>query len=117
MGLIDKMNIVLLACILVSISAAKISPFVPEETAKHNIDIVRDQYAKEKRDEAQALEIEKAVKLEEQPLNFVQEDETTERPKDDTNTVVPIVVGSILGGLIVVVLVSYFIVRARRAKE
>ena len=81
MILIDKMNIVLFACILVGISAAKISPFVPQEIAKHNIDIVRDQYAKEKRDEAQALEIEKAVNLEEHPFNFVQEDETTERPK------------------------------------
>ena len=36
---------------------------------------------------------------------------------DEKSDVIPIVVGSVMGGIIVVVLVSYFIVRARRAKE
>merc|ERR1711970_780756 len=100
-----KMRIVVaLACILAAVSAAKFSPFVPREIVKHDVDIARVNYHKEK-----------SAQIEEK---LVLGQETTEKPDpDDTNTVIPIVVGSLLGGMIVVVLVSYFIVRARRAKE
>merc|ERR1712055_13056 len=107
--------VVALACVLAGVSAAKFSPFVPREILKHDVDIARVNYHKEKRDQAQAFKSEKVAQIEEK---LVYGEETTEKPDpDDTNTVIPIVVGSLSGGMIVVVLVSYFIVRARRAKE
>merc|ERR550519_2707375 len=107
--------VLLLFCVLAGVSAAKISPFVPREIVKHDVDIARVNYVKEKRDQAQALKSEQVAQIEEK---LVLGGETTEKPDpDDTNTVIPIVVGSLLGGMIVVVLVSYSIVRARRAKE
>merc|ERR1712013_531146 len=110
-----KMKVIVLACLLAGLSAAKISPFIPREIVKHDVDVARVLYAKEKRDQAQPLKLEKTVQFEEK---LTLEEETTTKPdEDDTNTVIPVVVGSLLGGLIVVVVVSYFIVRARRARE
>merc|ERR1719244_90874 len=114
-GLLD-MKVVVLACVLAGVSAAKISPFVPREIVRHDVDIARVNYEKEKRDLAQALKSEKAKQIEKNSLISAQEEATTEKPEDESD-VVPIVVGSVMGGIIVVVLVGYFFVRARRAKE
>merc|ERR1711872_955818 len=105
-----KMKLVLLACVLAGISAAKISPFVPREIVKHDVDIARAQYVKEKRDLARALKAEKVGKLGAKPLIVAQEESTTKQPgdPDEKSDVVPIVVGSVMGGIIVVVLVGYF---------
>ena len=124
------MKVIVLACLLAGLSAAKISPFIPREIVKHDVDVARVLYAKEKRDQAQPLKLEKTVQFEEK---LTLGEETTTKPdegesyfvcietlfssSDETNTVIPVVVGSLLGGLIVVVVVSYFIVRARRARE
>merc|ERR550519_658762 len=108
--------VLLLFCVLAGVSAAKISPFVPREIVKHDVDIARVNYVKEKRDQAQAWKSEKAKQIEKNAFISDQEEATAEKPKDESD-VVPIVVGSVMGGIIVVVLVGYFIVRARRAKE
>merc|ERR1712058_74909 len=100
-----KMKFVLLACILAGISPAKISPFLPREIVKHDVDIARAQHVKEKRDLAQALKAEKVGKLEEKPLIAAQEESTTTTTTgdpDEKSDVVPIVVGSVMGGIIVV---------------
>eukprot|EP00092_Neocalanus_flemingeri_P036131 GFUD01039336.1.p1 GENE.GFUD01039336.1~~GFUD01039336.1.p1 ORF type:complete len:106 (+),score=38.71 GFUD01039336.1:119-436(+) len=105
------MKLIFLACILVVCTAAKISPFVPRDIARHDVDVAKINFMKEKKIQAEAMEASKNIPEE--------MSEATEEPpvKDEKDDVVPIVVGSVLAGLIVVVLVSYFIVRARRAKE
>merc|ERR1719234_2167350 len=102
--------LVVLACLLAGVSAANISPFVPREIVKHDVDIARVNYVKEKRDQAQALKSEKSKQIEKNAFISAKEEATTEKPKDESD-VVPIVVGSVMGGIIVVVLVGYFIVR------
>merc|ERR1712002_684471 len=109
----------LVLCLLVTCSATKISPFVPRDTVKYQVEIARVNYLKEKQEQA----IERVItegKIEAHTVKSDEEETTTENKEDPTNSssdVVPIIVGSVLAGLIMVVLVSYFIVRARRNKE
>merc|ERR1711981_1216797 len=114
MGILARhlmMRLLLLACLLCVCSAAKISPFVPQDLTRQDLDIARTNYHRvlAGRDKKENL-----VKEE---VFVSDEEETTPRPPDERSDVVPIVVGSVMGGIIVVVLVKYFIVRSRRAKE
>ena len=52
------MKLIFLACFLVGFSAAKISPFVPGEIAKHEVDAARINFMKEKKVEAEAMKAE-----------------------------------------------------------
>merc|ERR1739842_94815 len=103
------MRLLLLACLLCFCSAAKISPFVPQDLTRQDLDIARTNYhrALAGRDKGQGGRVREGEGG----------GEGGEAEPDETNTAIPIVVGSVLGGLIVVVLVSYFIVRARRTTE
>eukprot|EP00091_Calanus_sinicus_P013638 TRINITY_DN3024_c0_g1_i1.p1 TRINITY_DN3024_c0_g1~~TRINITY_DN3024_c0_g1_i1.p1 ORF type:complete len:127 (+),score=55.48 TRINITY_DN3024_c0_g1_i1:45-383(+) len=112
------MKLVFLVCFLVGCSVAKISPFIPGDITKHHVDVARAEYVKGKMVAAQAV---KAEQIEAKALENIAEEmsQATDEPNvpEEKSDVVPIVVGSVMGGIIVVVLVSYFIVRARRAKE
>merc|ERR1711915_599517 len=109
-------SILLVLFVVLSIGlAAKVVPFVPKELTRADVDIAKAELKKLKMAETEAL------KMAEKEKQFVKTlvEATTEEPlvPDDNNNVVPIVVGSILVGLILVVLVSYFIVRMRRTKN
>merc|ERR1711872_581246 len=109
-------SILLVLFVALSIGlAAKVVPFVPKELTRADVDIAKLELKKLKMVETEAL------KMAEKEKQFVKTlvEATTEEPliPDDNNNVVPIVVGSILVGLILVVLVSYFIVRMRRTKN
>ena len=77
------MKVIVLVCIFAGALAANISPFVPKEIVKHEVDIARVQYAKEKRDQAQALKLEKAENMKQKPFISAQEEATTEKPKGE----------------------------------
>ena len=73
------MKVIVLACLLAGLSAAKISHFIPREIVKHDVDVARVLYAKEKRDQAQPLKLEKTVQFEEK---LTLEEETTTKPDE-----------------------------------
>merc|ERR1711936_645369 len=91
----------LLLCLLVTCYATKISPFVPRDTVKYQVEVARVNYLKEKQEQA----IETVITEENIEANTVKSDEeetTTEKqgdPTDSSSDVVPIVVGSVLAGL------------------
>merc|ERR1711915_247577 len=101
-------SILLVLFVVLSIGlAAKVVPFVPKELTRADVDIAKAELKKLKMAETEKQFVKTLVEA------------TTKEPlvPDDNNNVVPIVVGSILVGLILVVLVSYFIVRMRRTKN
>merc|ERR1711981_206808 len=101
------MRFLVISLFFVTCSCLKISPFVPKEITKRELDIAKTEYRVQKRDlSAQS------------PPNpdRAENDQTTTNPdgapKDDSDDTVPIVVGCLLAGLIAVVMISYFVLRA-----
>jgi len=97
------MRFVLLSLLLVAAtcSALKISPFVPKEITKREVDIAKTEHK---------------YKLAAGQLDtgrVKDETSTSGPPPDNSDDTVPIVVGCVLAGLIAVVMVSYFVLRAR----
>merc|ERR1712150_277096 len=103
----EIMRLVYLSLLLVvTCSSLKISPFVPEEISALELDLAKTEYQKYKV---------AAVQRGDQPDTGAVRDETTSPgpPPDNSDDTVPIVVGCVLAGLIAVVMVSYFVLRAR----
>jgi len=102
--LTDYHLLLLLSLLLVvTCSSLKISPFVPKEISKRELDIARTEY-----------KYKVAIRRDQLDTGAVK-DETTPPgpPPDNSDDTVPIVVGCVLAGLIAVVMVSYFVLRAR----
>merc|ERR1712110_364727 len=99
------MRVVIFSAFLVSIAA---SGFVPREPTKQDIDIAR-------------IEIFKHQKSSVPSYKVVAAEDTTENNNgdilDDANDTIPIVVGAVLAALILVVMVSYFVLRVRANKK
>ena len=104
------MKCLTLALVLVTCSSLKISPFVPREITKREVDIARTQFQLHRRDHSAS------------ELGIADSDITPTYPPTtkfpgDTDDTVPIVVGCMLAGLIGVVMVSYFVLRARANRK
>jgi len=100
------MRFVLISLLLVvTCSSLKISPFVPKELTKRELDLAKTEYKyKVAAEQRHQLEDIGGVKV---------DTSTSGPPPDESDDTVPIVVGCVLAGLIVVVMVSYFVLRAR----
>jgi len=104
------MKFFLLALLCVTCSCLKISPFVPEEMTRQELEIAKTHLKLEKR-EISAEELGRVDSDQSQST-------TTEQVyTDDTDDTVPIVVGCLLAALIAVVMVSYFVIRARANRK
>jgi len=93
----------------------KVSPFIPKENTKQDIDIAKVQYLKVK--SQQRAVVEKQSSDLEEVLDLDLENTTEKNHDDDTSDTIPIVVGCVLAAMIVVVMLSYFVLRARANKK
>jgi len=101
------MKVVIVSVFLISSFA--VSGFVPREPTKQDIDIAR-------------LEFSKLQKSSLHSFKVVAPEDTTEDNNggddlDDANDTIPIVVGAVLAAMILVVMVSYFVLRVRANKK
>jgi len=96
----------------VTCCSTKISPFVPRDSSRQHLDIAKINYMKER--------------LSRQDGNIhsqhQQSFEETTKPGDGANDVEPndtvaIAVGCVLAGLIVLVMISYFVIRRRANRK
>ena len=119
------MNYLVLALFFVSCSSLKISPFVPEEMTRQELDIAKTQLKIQKReipagdfgqDSDQSQSTTEPV-LEGVVYTEVMLVVKVCRVSDDTDDTVPIVVGCVLAALIAVVMISYFVIRARANRK
>merc|ERR1711892_1623639 len=81
-------------CLSVKGPGVRIPSFVPEELSRHQVNEAKINYARNG--------------------NIFRSTQDPEKPPEDPSDTVPIVVGCVLAGLIIVVFVSYFVVRSRR---
>jgi len=101
------MKAVIFSAFLVSFA---VSGFVPREPTKQDIDIAR-------------IEFSKLGKSSMHNFKVVASEDTTEDNNDhgddldDANDTIPIVVGAVLAAMILVVMVSYFVLRVRANKK
>merc|ERR1712227_209159 len=102
-----KMKAVIFSAFLISFA---VSGFVPREPTKQDIDIAR-------------IEFSKLGKSSMHNFKHVASEDTTENNNDhgddldDANDTIPIVVGAVLAAMILVVMVSYFVLRVRANKK
>merc|ERR1712029_458266 len=102
-----KMKVVIFSAFLISLA---VSGFVPREPTKQDIDIAR-------------IEFSKLGKSSMHNFKVVASEDTTEDNNDhgddldEANDTIPIVVGAVLAAMILVMMVSYFVLRVRANKK
>merc|ERR1711915_177072 len=113
----ETMRLLIVSCLLAISFAVKLKPFVPQELDRAHLDIARAQFQKQKELGTTGEKVKTSnINLEEAEWKVLKEATTQKTPEERSDTV-PIVVGSVMAGLIVVVLVGYFVVRARKANK
>merc|ERR1711915_52561 len=113
----ETMRLLIVSCLLTITFAVKIKPFLPQELDRAHLDIARVQFQKQKELGSTGEKVKpNDIKIEEVEWKVLKEATTQKTPEERSDTV-PIVVGSVMAGLIVVVLVGYFVVRARKANK
>merc|ERR1711915_771845 len=113
----ETMRLLIVSCLLAISFAVKLKPFVPQELDRAHLDIARAQFQKQKELGTTGEKVKTSdINLEEAEWKVLREATTQKTPEERSDTV-PIVVGSVMAGLIVVVLVGYFVVRARKANN
>merc|ERR1712241_401640 len=103
------------ASVICSAASVNISPFVPAEPSKMEADIARVEFLKTK-----FARMSQQQQQQPQPEVKLQEVETTTNNSNipgDTSDTVPTVVGSVLAAMILLVMVSYFVIRRRAIKK
>ena len=118
------MKAVIFSAFLISLA---VSGFVPREPTKQDIDIARIEFSKLGKSSMHNFKVvasedttednndhgddlgEKILKLK-KPCYLIY-------PADDANDTIPIVVGAVLAAMILVVMVSYFVLRVRANKK
>jgi len=100
------MKVVIFSVFMISFA---VSGFVPREPTKQDIDIARIEFSKLKKSSQHSFKV-------------VAPEDTTEDNShgddlDDANDTIPIVVGAVLAAMILVVMVSYFVLRVRANKK
>ena len=118
------MRVVIFSAFLVSIAA---SGFVPREPTKQDIDIARIEFFKLQKSSVPSYKVVAAEdttennngdSLGETILEFLKAYNCAVNcHSDDANDTIPIVVGAVLAALILVVMVSYFVLRVRANKK
>merc|ERR1712198_195403 len=110
----ETMRLLIVSCLLAISFAVKLKPFVPQELDKAHLDIARVQFQKQKELGSTGEKVKpNGIDLEKAEWKL-QKEATTQKTPEERSDTVPIVVGSVMAGLIVVVLVGYFVVRARK---
>jgi len=99
-------KVVIFSVFLISFA---VSGFVPREPTKQDIDIARLEFSKLRKSSLHSFRV-------------VAPEDTTEDNNggddlDDANDTIPIVVGAVLAAMILVVMVSYFVLRVRANKK
>merc|ERR1711915_816177 len=113
----ETMRLLIVSCLLTISFAVKLKPFVPQELDRAHLDIARVQFQKQKELGSTGEKVKpNGNNIEEVEWKLLKEATTQKTPEERSDTV-PIVVGSVMAGLIVVVLVGYFVVRARKANN
>merc|ERR1711915_1070924 len=113
----ETMRLLIVSCLLTISFAVKLKPFVPQELDRAHLDIAKVQFKKQKELGTTGEKVKTSnINLEEAEWKVMKEETTQKTPEERSDTV-PIVVGSVMAGLIVVVLVGYFAVRARKANN
>merc|ERR1711915_394135 len=113
----ETMRLLIVSCLLTISFAVKLKPFVPQELDRAHLDIAKVQFQKQKELRSTGEKVKTSdINLEEAEWKVLKEATTQKTPEERSDTV-PIVVGSVMAGLIVVVLVGYFVVRARKANN
>jgi len=105
----------LASAICAAAASANISPFVPPEPSKMEADVARVEFLKTK-----FARMSQRQQQQPQPEVKLREMETTTDNSNipgDTSDTVPIVVGSVLAAMILLVMVSYFVIRRRAIKK
>ena len=120
------MKAVIFSAFLISLA---VSGFVPREPTKQDIDIARIEFSKLGKSSMHNFKVvasedttednndhgdglgEKILKLKKTLLRYLL------YPADDANDTIPIVVGAVLAAMILVVMVSYFVLRVRAKKK
>ena len=120
------MRVVIFSAFLVSIAA---SGFVPREPTKQDIDIARIEFFKLQKSSVPSYKVVAAEDTTENNNNngdilgktiheFLKAYNCAVNcHSDDANDTIPIVVGAVLAALILVVMVSYFVLRVRANKK
>ena len=118
------MRVVIFSAFLVSIAA---SGFVPREPTKQDIDIARIEFSKLQKSSVPSYKVVAAEDTTENNNGDILGKTIHEFLKacncavichsDDANDTIPIVVGAVLAALILVVMVSYFVLRVRANKK
>ncbi len=119
------MRVVIFSAFLVSIVA---SGFVPREPTKQDIDIARIEFFKLQKSSVPSYKVVTAEDTTENNNNGDSLGKTIHEflkayncavncHSDDANDTIPIVVGAVLAALILVVMVSYFVLRVRANKK
>ena len=119
------MRVVIFSAFLVSIAA---SGFVPREPTKQDIDIARIEFFKLQKSSVPSYKVVAAEDTTENNNNGDSLGKTIHEflkayncavicHSDDANDTIPIVVGAVLAALILVVMVSYFVLRVRANKK
>merc|ERR1711915_694250 len=113
----ETMRLLIVSYLLAISFAVKLQPFVPQELDRAHLDIAKVQFQKQKELGSTGEKVKPSdINLEEAEWKVLKEATTQKTPEERSDTV-PIVVGSVMAGLIVVVLVGYFVVRARKANN
>merc|ERR1712215_391921 len=113
----ETMRLLIVSCLLAISFAVKLKPFVPQELDRAHLDIAKVQFQKQKELEPTGEKVKpNDINIEELEWKVLKEATTQKTPEERSDTV-PIVVGSVMAGLIVVVLIGYFVVRARKANN
>merc|ERR1711971_735332 len=100
------MKVVIVSVFLISFA---VSGFVPREPTKQDIDIARLEFSKLRKSSLNSF---KVVAAED-----TTEDNSNGDDLDDANDTIPILVGAVLAAMILVVMVSYFVLRVRANKK
>ena len=118
------MRVVIFSAFLVSIAA---SGFVPREPTKQDIDIARIEFFKLQKSSVPSYKVVAAEDTTENNNGDILGKTIHDFLKayngavichsDDANDTIPIVVGAVLAALILVVMVSYFVLRVRANKK
>merc|ERR1711915_412929 len=113
----ETMRLLIVSYLLAISFAVKLQPFVPQELDRAHLDIARVQFQNQKELGSTGEKVKpNDINIEEVEWKVLKEATTQKTPEERRDTV-PIVVGSVMAGLIVVVLVGYFVVRARKANN